>query len=69
MKEDIICSISRAFSSKLTNSCSEKNDKFFLQLQVEFAIHRVSLLQFVENAKIPCAISSMTFLNVTWNEN
>ena len=69
MKEDIICSISRAFSSKPTNSCSEKNDKFFLQLQVEFAIHRVSLLQFVENTKIPFAISSMTFFNVTWNEN
>jgi hypothetical protein len=41
----------------------------FLQLQVEFAIHRVSQLQFVENAKIPCAISSMTFFNVTWNGN
>ena len=48
---------------------AKKKMKSFFQLQVEFVIHRVSLLQFVENAKIPCAISSMTFFNVTWNEN
>jgi len=31
--------------------------------------YRVSLLQFLENAKIPCATSSLTFFNVTWDGN